>query len=62
VAEKFRHNLESLYSLIHEIQLRVPEDLAVGQPSEDPPVSVKEEYLLPTAHYGFRSAIVATSR
>ncbi len=58
VAEKLRHNLESLHSLIHEIQRRVPEDLSVGDPSAGPPVSVKEEYLLPTAHYGFRCAIV----
>ena len=53
VAEKFRHNLEALHSLILEIRRRVPDDLLV-----DECASVKEEYLLPTALYAFRSAIV----
>ena len=58
VAEKFRHNLEALHSLIHEIRRRVPKDLCAEERSWGPPVSVKEEYLFPTAHYAFRSAIV----
>ncbi len=58
VAEKFRHNLEALHSLIHEIRRRVPKDLCAEERSWGPPVSVKEEYLLPTAHYAFRSAVV----
>ncbi len=58
VAEKVRHNLEATHSLICEIRRRVPDDLCAGVPSSEPPVSVKEEYLLPTALYAFRSAIV----
>jgi len=58
VAEKFRHNLEALHSLIHDIRQRVPEDLAMAAPSSAPPASVREEHLLPTAHYAFRSAVV----
>jgi hypothetical protein len=58
VAEKVRHNLEAIHSLIHAIRRRVPDDLCAGEPSSGPPVSVKEEYLLPTALHAFRSAIV----
>jgi hypothetical protein len=58
VAEKVRHNLEATHSLICEIRRRVPDDLCAGLPSSGPPSSVKEEYLLPTALYAFRSAIV----
>ncbi len=58
VAEKIRHNLEATHSLIHDIQRRVPDDLCAGEPSSGPPVSVKEEYLFPTAHYAFHSAVV----
>ncbi len=58
VAETVRHNLEALHSLIHEIRRRVPKDLCAEERSWGPPVSVKEEYLLPTAHYAFRSATV----
>ena len=58
VAEKIRHNLEATHSLIHEIRRRVPDELCVGEPASEPPMSVKEEYLLPTALYAFRSAIV----
>lgn len=58
VAEKVRHTLEALHSLIHEIRDRVPQDLLVVAPSSGPPVSIKEEYLLPAALHAFRSAIV----
>lgn len=58
VAEKIRHNLEATHCLIHAIRRRVPDDLCAGAPSSGPPVSVKEEYLLPTALYAFRSGIV----
>jgi hypothetical protein len=58
VAEKFRHNLEALHRLIYDIKNRVPEDLSVEHPSVESGVSVRDEYLLPTAHYAFRSAIV----
>ena len=58
VAEKFRHNLEAVHNLIHDIQRRLPDDLCEVEPSSGPPVSVKEEYLLPTACYAFHSAIV----
>ena len=58
VAEKVRHNLEATHCLIHAIRRRVPDDLCAGEPSSGPPVSVKEEYLLPTALYAFRSGIV----
>ncbi len=59
VAEKVRHNLEATHSLIHAIRRRVPDDLCAGEPSSGPPVSVKEEYLLPTACYAFRSAMIS---
>ncbi len=58
VAEKIRHSLESTHSLIHEIRRRVPDGLAADEPSAGPRVSVKDEYLLPTAYYAFRSAII----
>lgn len=58
VPEKVRHNLEATHSLIHAIRRRVPDDLCAGEPSSGPLVSVKEEYLLPTALYALRSAIV----
>jgi len=58
VAEKFRHNLEALHRLIGDIQNRVPEDLSVGQPSAETKASVRDDFLLPSAHYAFRSAIV----
>jgi hypothetical protein len=58
VAEKFRHNLEALHRLIYDIQNRVPKDLTMGQPPGEPAVSVRDELLLPSAHYAFRSAIV----
>ena len=58
VAEKFRHNLEALHSLIHEIRQRVPEDLSMATPSSAPPASIRKEHMLPAALYAFRSAIV----
>ena len=58
VAEKFRHNLEALHRLIYDIQNRVPEDLSVEQPPPESAVSVRDEFLLPSAHYAFRSGIV----
>ena len=58
VAEKFRQNLEALHRLIYDIQNRVPEDLSVNQPPPESAVSVRDEFLLPSAHYAFRSAIV----
>ncbi len=57
VAEKVRRNLEATHSLIHAIRRRVPDDHCTGKPASGPPVSVKEEYLLPTALYAFRSGI-----
>lgn len=58
VAEKVRHTLEALHSLIHEIRHRVPRDLLVAAPASGPSVSIKEEFLLPAARYAFRSAVV----
>ena len=58
VAENFRHNLEALHRLIYDIQNRVPEDLSVGLPPAETTASVRDEFLLPSAHYAFRSAIV----
>jgi len=58
VAEKVRHTLEAIHSLIHEIRQRASQDLSVAAPSSGPPVSIKEEYLLPTALHAFRSAVV----
>jgi len=54
VAEKLGRSLETLHSLIREIQRRVPGDLLV-----DNRASVRDEYLLPTARYGFHCALVA---
>jgi hypothetical protein len=58
VAEKVRHTLEGIHSLIHEIRQRVSQDLPVAAPSSGPPVSAKGEYVLPAALYAFRSAVV----
>jgi hypothetical protein len=58
VAEKVRHSLEAIHSLIHEIRQRVSQDLPAAAPSLGPPMSIKEEYLLATAIYAFRSALV----
>ena len=58
VAEKVRHNLEALHRLIYDIQNKVPEDLSVGQMPAETTASVRDELLLPSAHYAFRSAIV----
>ena len=58
VAEKVRHTLEALHSLIHEIRQRGAQDPSAAAPSSGPPVSTPEEYLLPAALYAFRSAIV----
>jgi hypothetical protein len=54
VAEKLRHALEALHGLIGEVRRRVPDDLLVDGCS-----SVKDEYLLPTALYAIRSALVS---
>jgi hypothetical protein len=58
VAEKVRHALEAMHSLIHEIRHRLPQDPSAAAPSSLPPASVAEESLLPTALYAFRSAVV----
>ena len=58
VAEKFRQNLEATHSLIDAIRRRVPDDLRASVPASASPVSVKEEYLLPTALYAFRSGVI----
>lgn len=58
VAEKFRHNLEAVHNLIHDIRQRLPDDLSMGESSSGPSVSVKGDFLLPTACYAFHSAIV----
>ena len=58
VAEKVRHTLEAIHSLIHEIRQRVSQHLPVAAPSSGPPVSIKEEHLPPTALYAFCSAVV----
>lgn len=58
VAEKVQHTLEALHSLIHETRQRVSPDLSVAAASSGPPASPREEYLLPTALYAFRSALV----
>ena len=58
VAEKSRHTLEALHSLIRDIRHRMPQDWLVAAPSSGPPVSIREEYLLPAALHAFRSAVV----
>ena len=58
VAQKFRNNLEALHRLIDDIQNRVPEDLPVGKQPAETTVSVRDNFLLPSAHYAFQSAIV----
>ena len=58
VAEKFRNNLEALHRLIDDIQNRVPEDLPVGHQPTETTASVRDDFLLPSAHYAFRSGVV----
>lgn len=59
VAEKSRRCLESLHSLIREIQRRIPSSLSEELDSKGNPVSIKDEFLLPTANDAFRCGLTA---
>ena len=59
VAEKSRHNLEALHSMIREIQRRVPAELSAEVDSQGKPVSIRDQYLMPTAHYAFRCGLTS---